>query len=253
MFRQTLALLGLAACIGISSSAAAHCDTTQGPVVTAARSALEARDPRLVLHWVGVEDEASIRSAFQQTLAVRGLGGEARALADRHFFETLVRVHRTGEGASYTGLSDAEPEPLIRETDRALETGSAAELEHQLIEAVRAGLAERFSAARATRNFRPGDVSAGRNFVAAYVSLTHWVEAVDGAASATTEPHGAAAHEAVHPASHAPGGPGEAEHERQPHADGVLRHLPWILSGLLAIIAMVEGALLLRRSRTATA
>ncbi|HKY38647.1 MAG TPA: DUF6448 family protein [Polyangiaceae bacterium] len=205
-----------------------------------------------MLHWVSGEDEASVRSAFQQTLDVRALGPEARTLADRHFFETLVRIHRAGEGAPYTGLSDAEPEPLIRATDRALEAGSTAELEHQLVEAVRAGLAERFSKAKATRDFRPGDVAAGRNFVAAYVSLTHWVEAVDRAASTTGEHHGAAAYEVVHPASHAPGAHGEVEHGLQPHTGRLLQHLPWILTGLLAVIALVEGTLLVRRPRSAT-
>ena len=32
---------------------------------------------------------------------------EARELADRYFFETLVRIHRAGEGAPYTGLKPA--------------------------------------------------------------------------------------------------------------------------------------------------
>ncbi len=257
MFRQTIACLGLAACMSVSASSPAHCDTTRGPVVTAARSALEARDPNLVLHWVRAEDEGGVRSAFQQALAVRALGPEAGAMADRYFFETLVRIHRAGEGAPYIGLSDAEPEPLIRATDSALEQGSAAELERQLVEAVRAGLAERFAAAKAARDFRPGDISAGRDFVAAYVTLTHWVEGVERAASRAGEHHGVAADgPALHATSHTPGEPGEhasTEHGLDSHADGVVQHLPWILTGLLAVAALVEAAFLLRRRRTAEA
>lgn len=189
--------IALLASVTVSSSAFAHCDTTKGPVVAAATAALEAGDASLVLHWVQPADEAAVRAAFQQTLAVRALGPEARALADRYFFETLVRIHRAGEGAPYTGLVESEPEPIIAATDRALKLGQADELEKLLVAKVRAGLADRFAAARAHRDFRPGDIAAGRSFVAAYVSLTHWVEGVFAAAERTSE-HPNAAHEDTH-------------------------------------------------------
>ncbi|MBK5256510.1 MAG: hypothetical protein JJE39_10795, partial [Vicinamibacteria bacterium] len=142
-------------------------------------------------------DEAAIRSAFQQTLAVRALGPEAKALADRYFFETLVRIHRAGEGAPYTGLVDSEPEAIIAATDRAIKLGAPDELERLLVARVRAGLADRFGPARAAKGFRPGDVAAGRKFVAAYVPLTHWVEGVFTAAGGTSE-HPAPAGEHLH-------------------------------------------------------
>lgn len=197
MFRRAAVVVASLAALAISSPAFAHCDTMKGPVVTAAAAALDARDPSLVLHWVRPADEALIRSAFQQTLAVRALGPEAKALADRYFFETLVRIHRAGEGAPYTGLLDSEPEPIIAATDQAIKLGTPDELEKLLFARVRAGLSERFAAARATRDFRPGDVSAGRKFVAAYVPLTHWVEGVFTAAAGPSE-HPASAGEHLH-------------------------------------------------------
>jgi hypothetical protein len=240
--------------IGITSTVrtSAHCDTTQGPVVTAAKSALGAGDPNLVLHWVRPEDEGSVHEAFRRTLAVRAQGPEAMALADRYFFETVVRIHRAGEGAPFTGITDAPPEPIIAATDRALEHGSADELEQQLVSAVRAGLAERFAAARAKKDFRRGDVAGGREFVAAYVPLTHWVEGVFAIASGTGEHHrepraqergphrepvhGTARDDAPHLGATTRSDPG--------HRD---RYLPWILAGLFAIAASVEGVLLTRR------
>lgn len=211
----------------------AHCDTTRGPVVTAARSALDAGKVELVLHWVRPEDEATVTQAFQHAMEVRRLGPAAKELADRYFFETLVRIHRAGEGAPYTGLLDVEPEPIIAATDHALALGTADDLEQQLVDAVHTGLARRFAAARGARAFRPGDVAAGRTYVAAYVSLTHWVEGVLMAA----EGHG---EHAAAPADH-------QEAAREPQHSGAL---PWLLTGLLAIAALVEGALLLRRRHT---
>lgn len=248
-------LFSLLASLAISRPASAHCDTTRGPVVTAARAALEAGDPDLVLHWVRPADEPSVRAAFQHTLSVRALSPEAKVLADRYFFETLVRLHRAGEGAPYTGLSDSDPDPIIVVTDRALESRSAEALEHELVEAVRHGLATRFAAAQAARSFRAGDIAAGRAFVAAYVPLTHWVEAVFTTATGMDEHHAAAAAAADHAeAAHAtvhPPGPLEAGSTRQTHDRGLASPLPWILAGLLAIAALVEGVFLMRRRATA--
>jgi hypothetical protein len=253
MIRLALMVFSLLGLLMVPTSAAAHCDTTRGPVVTAARAALDAGDPNLVLHWVRPAEEAAVRAAFQHTLQVRALGPEAKALADRYFFETLVRIHRAGEGAPYTGLDDSDPEPIIAATDRALEHGSLDELEHELVNAVRTGLAERFAAVQAARKFGPGDVAGGREFVATYVPLTHWVEAVFAAAAGTGPHHATAADHAE--AGHAVHQAGQPQHGStvETHDRGVLSYLPWLVAGLLAIAALVEGAFLIRHKRTVPA
>jgi len=88
-------------------NASAHCDTLNGPVVTAARVALQRGDVTPVLKWVKSTEEREVRDAFRRTMAVRGASAEARDLADLYFFETLVRLHRQGEGEPYTGLKPA--------------------------------------------------------------------------------------------------------------------------------------------------
>jgi hypothetical protein len=97
----TLALLSML----VVTTVFAHCDGMDGPVVTSARMALEQDDLNRVLAWVRERDEPEVRSAFRRTLAVRSLGGEAKDLADLYFFETLVRIHRAGEGER-TGAGD---------------------------------------------------------------------------------------------------------------------------------------------------
>jgi hypothetical protein len=254
MIRTTVIAATLFGLLAFARPAAAHCDTTRGPVVTAARAALEAGDANLLFHWVRPEDEAVVRSAFQHTLEVRALSPEAKALADRYFFETLVRIHRAGEGAPYTGLTDGEPEPIISATDRAIESGSTHDLEQELVAAVKAGLAERFSATRAAKDFRPGDVAGGRVYVAAYVPLTHWVEGVFTAAKGTAEHHAGAVHaEATGAAHHEPSTHGGAGAAVKLHGPRARELLPWGLVGLLAIAVLVEGAFLVRRRRSASA
>ena len=59
------------------STAFAHCDAMDGPVVQAARAALDENDVALVLRWVPGDEELAVRTAFAQTMAVRALGSDA--------------------------------------------------------------------------------------------------------------------------------------------------------------------------------
>ena len=56
----------------------AHCDGLDGPVVAAARQALDTGNPAHVLIWVQAKDELEIRTAFERTLAVRELSPDAK-------------------------------------------------------------------------------------------------------------------------------------------------------------------------------
>lgn len=103
-----------------------HCDSLDGPVVSAARQSLEAGDVDLVLPFVPEQAEAEVRAVFGTVLGVRGLSEAAGEVADRLFFETVVRLHRAGEGAPYTGLKPAglSEGPVIPLAERAVETGT---------------------------------------------------------------------------------------------------------------------------------
>ncbi len=174
-------------------NAFAHCDALDGPVVTAARHALETGDPNHVLIWVQKKDEAEIRGAFKQTLSVRKLGPQARELADMYFFETLVRVHRAGEGAGYTGLKPAGRDvgPAISGADRALETGDVDSLVRLLTRAAEQGVRDRFTEARAARGQRTANVESGREYVGKYVLFIHHVENLYQAAATDAPGHAA--------------------------------------------------------------
>jgi hypothetical protein len=160
----------------------AHCDSLDGPVVTSARAALAAGDVALVLHWVHADDEAEIRAAFERTLRVRASAAEARDMADLWFFETLVRVHRAGEGEPYTGLKPAgwQPPSLITAADASLVDGRVDALAARVADHVARELRERHARALSLKDFAPADVEAGRRYVEAYVAYTHYLEALYG-------------------------------------------------------------------------
>jgi hypothetical protein len=151
----------------------AHCDGMDGPVVKAAQKALETGNVNRVLIWVRKNDEDEIKKAFQKTLAVRKLNPQAKELADMYFFETLVRIHRAGEGEPYTGLKPAGRDlgPAIPAADKALESGKAEPLVKLLTEAMQAGV-RKVQRGPAKKKFKPDDVEEGE-YVEAYVYSVH--------------------------------------------------------------------------------
>ena len=178
--------------------AQAHCDSMNGPVILEAQAALEKGDVTPVLKWVGPKDEAAIKAAFAQSVAVRAKGPEARQLADRYFLETLVRLHRAGEGAPFTGITD-EPVPhVIAMADGALAKGSADGMIGHIGEHLAKAIREKFDRAAAAAAHKDDSVDAGREFVAAYVSYVHYVEGIHTAMMAGGHHGEAAAKESAH-------------------------------------------------------
>lgn len=174
----------------MSENAFAHCDTLDGPVVQTARIALEKGDVTPLLKWVQADDEKEIRAAFQKTLIVRAKGAEAKELADMYFFETLVRIHRAGEGAPYTGLKPGEAvDPAVALADNALETGSVDKLVDILTKAMADGIRERFQHTKETQKHADDSVAAGREFVKAYVIFTHYAEGLHAIIKANADHH----------------------------------------------------------------
>ena len=189
-----------------TGGALAHCDTLDGPVIIKAREALAKGDVNIVLPWVAAEKEGDLREAFELAAAVRGKGPKEKELADRYFFETLVRIHREGEGAPYTGLKPAGLDlgPAIPAADKALETGDPGPLLKLINEKVHTGIHKYYMEARAKKGHAGHTVEAGRAYVQAYVPYLHFVERLYNDAT-TPIAHGAgeggghAGHAAPHP------------------------------------------------------
>jgi hypothetical protein len=174
-----------------TKQAIAHCDGLDGPVVKAAQKALEMGDVNLVLIWVQKKDDGEIKKAFQKTLAVRKLDPQAKELADMYFFETLVRIHRAGEGAPYTGLKPVGRDlgPAIPAADKALENGKVEPLVKLLADGIQSGIREQFKQATAKKKFGRDDVRAGQEYVKSYVEFIHYVERIYEAAKKPAEGH----------------------------------------------------------------
>ena len=156
----------------------AHCDTKDGPVVAAAIKAINHNNINYALVWIKPADEKELKEMFESTMKVRVLSEEAKKLADNYFFETLVRLHRAGEGISYTGIkpSGTPVDKNILAADRSIAIGNLSPLTGLVPKVKLTELKKRFNKVMSLKNYDVNDVSAGRKYIEAYVQFFHFAE-----------------------------------------------------------------------------
>jgi hypothetical protein len=178
-------------CVVFPPYVLAHCDAMDGPVVKAGQRALDSGNINLALIWIQPSAEEELRHAWAAAASVRKLGDAAKSLAERYFLETLVRLHRSGEGAPYTGLKPAGTHsgPAITAADRAVEAGDAQPVMQLLDRHLESGIHARFKSVKGRAGFERDDVNAGREFVKAYVEFVHYVEGVHAALTGNPDQH----------------------------------------------------------------
>jgi hypothetical protein len=164
--------------------------------VRAAREALDREDVDIVLPYVHEPGEAEVRRAFDLTVKARVQGIEAREVADLFFFETVVRVHRAGEGAPYTGLKPAglDVGPVIPLAERAIDIDEPGALVAFLADAVANEVRARFAAVTETKAHASEGVAEARRHVSAMLGLQVWAHKLYGAIHAAAHESGEHGH-----------------------------------------------------------
>jgi hypothetical protein len=177
-------------------NAQAHCDSLDGPVAKAVQKALETGNVNIVLVYAPASGEAEIRAAFEKSRKVRGLGRDARAFADEAFMETVVRLHRAGEGAPYTGLKPTGTDygPVVRAAEHAVESGDLTGLRAALNEQIEHALRERLTHVRELQKgpLEPktaAEVPHGRERVSAELGFITFAENIRQAAQGKGAEH----------------------------------------------------------------
>lgn len=218
---RTVTFAMLAAALA-TVTALAHCDTMAGPVIPEAQAALEKGDVTPLLKWVTKDNEAEIKTVFAKAVAARAKGAEAKDVADQYFLETLVRLHRAGEGFPFTGIKVESPEKIVQLSDQALAAGSPDELVKRIQGHIAEAIREKFAKVQETAKNKDKGVQAGRAYVAAYVEYMHFVEGIHtavmssghhGEAPAAADPHAAHKPSAADPHAAHKAPPAEAHHE----------------------------------------
>lgn len=87
-----------------------------------------------VLPYVPAEAEAEVSAAYDRTVKARVQGEEAREVADPWLFETVVRLHRAGEGPRTRGSSSpGRPTPTPTAMARARRTLDRVDVEEAVV------------------------------------------------------------------------------------------------------------------------
>jgi len=164
--------------IGSYINSSAHCDTMEGPVIKDAKTAIEKNNVNFVLKWVSNKDENELKSIFEQTMKVRTLSSDARELADRFFFESLVIILRTGEGVPFTGVLPVGStiDEKILAADKSIEIGNLSPLQNHVGKDKMKHLNHLFEKVMSLKNFDVNNVEAGREYVEAYIKFFHFAE-----------------------------------------------------------------------------
>lgn len=178
----------------------AHCDTMDGPVIIDAKKAIETKNPNYFLIWIQEKDEVRVLEEFRKTLEERSKNPERNEAIDTAFFENLVKIHREGEGAEYTGLKPAGSvtNPVIHLTDEAVGSGTSEKLETFLSDAIQAEVANRFQEVMDKKNYPTEDVQAGREYIASYVTFFHYLEGLHEKMTSKENAHASHMEEALH-------------------------------------------------------
>lgn len=159
--------------------ASAHCDSYDGPTIKDAIKALETNNVNLVLKWVTLEQEKEIIPLFNKTHQLKSGDKELYTIVEKHFFETLVRLHRETEGAPYTGLKPAgTTKQIIQMTDKALKEGNVEDFLVNLNSHIDKVVREKYQKVAELDTVKDNSTEQGRAFVEAYVDYTHTVEAL---------------------------------------------------------------------------
>lgn len=155
----------------------AHCDSYDGPVIQDSYKAIENNDVSFVLKWVEPQHEKEITDLLKKTLKYKKADPEIYQLLERHFLETLVRVHREGEGEPFTGLKPAgSTSEVIKKTDAALHNREIEPLLTGLNKHISKTIREKYERVNQLQLVKDNSVAEGRAYVAAYVDYTHTVE-----------------------------------------------------------------------------
>ena len=223
-------IAAMAVIVILPLTASAHCDTMDGPTVADGIKAMKSNNINYALKWVQPEHDKELAEIFNLSMKVKGLSPEAKQLSEKYFLENLIRIHRAGEGAPYTGLKPAGTpiDEKVLAADESIAVGNLTPIVKLVEKDQLPELEERFEKVMALKNFDVNDVEAGREYIEAYVKFFKFAEGEED------EAHGSPAAEGVH------------EEEKEVSATN---WIPWSLAGLFFITTVIHHVKLKRGNK----
>lgn len=158
----------------------AHCDTMDGPLVADIKKSLKSKNIIPVLKWIKKSDEEEIKNMFKKVLCFSQENSELKEILNLYFIETVVRVHRSGEGAPYNGIKPAgfPIDPIIKKGDLSITSGKIDDLAELLSKEIKIKIKNKFEKAWELKSNADLDVEIGRKYTEAYADYIHFIESL---------------------------------------------------------------------------
>lgn len=245
-------MVAMAILLMLPLTANAHCDTMDGPTVADGKKAMEENNINYALKWVQPDYEEEIKQVFELSMKVKDLSPETKEIAEKYFFSELIRIHRTGEGAPFTGLkpSGTPIDEKVKAADESIAVGNLSPMEGLIEEEKMPELEERYNNAMALKDFDVNDVEAGREYIEAYVKFFKFAEGEeDGHHVEATDAH---SEETVGEDAH---GEEETEGTSENHKvevteeNSFVNWVPWLLAGLFLVTTIISHVKLFKSKK----
>jgi hypothetical protein len=155
-----------------------YCDSMDGPVVKAAEVALEMENVNYALPYILEKYEDELKDAFERTIQVRELSGDAAELADYWFFETTVRLHLKGRKRPYNGLkpSGINGDPVLSMADQAINNENLKDLMNFLLNSIKEDVDVRFDEVVSKKDYDINDIDDARDYVDSMLNFYFYLQ-----------------------------------------------------------------------------
>jgi hypothetical protein len=152
-------------------------DEMQGPVVKAAKMALETGNVNYILIWLPEESENTLKNLLEKTCCVRSSRMNMQNQAYDWYFETVKRFYRASRWPDYltTQSGGLAEKPLVLKVDKAIESGDFEEIRYIIPVTHEADAKQRFLHVMNMRNYPVNNIAAGRAYVSAFFDFNRYM------------------------------------------------------------------------------
>jgi phosphotransacetylase len=155
-------------------------DPQNGPVMRAAKTALETGDANYIVIWVPEESENTLKNLLEKTCCTQSIKNNMQNRAIDWYFDTVNRLCFANRKMMSTVLKpEGSGENLIvSKAVKAIETGSVEEITDSISVAHEDKVKQRFRQVMNMKNFPVNNPADGRAYVAAFFEFIGYVQSL---------------------------------------------------------------------------
>jgi hypothetical protein len=148
-------------------------NSENGPVIRAAKMAMETGNASYILIWLPKEAENTLKNLLERTYCENRTRKNTQNHSIDWYFKSVNRLHSRYGWPDYPGMKfkETDEETIALMVERAFESGNFEEI-NSIIPLNHSGDArERFHKVMMKRNYSVDDIAAGRVYVSAFIAF----------------------------------------------------------------------------------